>query len=132
MRSRLLYITPLALFTGMFAWIHDEPVLACAEWLVFVTSVLYWSDYMNWRRRLLDIVMVQVSVWIHVVRFMQIEHLTEMQNCCILAVYAASAISYGISIVIDTYAIHPLVWGFGSIGNVLLVCACQDSKKMPS
>lgn len=122
MRSWLLYITPLALFTGVFAWIHGELVLACTEWAVFVTSVLYWSDYTNRRRRLLDIVTVQVCLWTHILRCIQNVQHDQMR---VLAAYAAAAIAYSISVQLNTFVVHALVWMFGAIGNILLVCACR-------
>ena len=40
----MLYITPIAALTGIYAFDNNIYTLAIAEWILVASSVLYWSD----------------------------------------------------------------------------------------
>ena len=67
----ILYITPGALITGLIAYSRYKFVQAYAEFAVFFMSILHWHDpKFGWRRNL-DMITVQLSLWIHIWLFYQ-------------------------------------------------------------
>lgn len=110
----MLYITPLAFFTGIYNWYNDLKILAFSEWFLVASSIYYWSKCDCQFRRYVDMTIVQISLYIHIAYIY-------MYSCIIaFALYIFAIISFGLGHYFDSNLAHSFVWIFGCIGNVIL------------
>lgn len=111
----MLYITPMALFTGIYAAICNLWILAFAEWALVTSSVYYWSHYICRWRRCIDMVVVQLSLYTHLYFTLR------YQSLFALKFYGLGITSYAIGVYYNSFIAHSFVWIFGCIANVFLI-----------
>jgi hypothetical protein len=110
----MLYLTPMAFFTGMYA-IHCRLwILMIAEWSLVASSIYYWSHHIDdWRRRL-DMIVVQLSLYTHL--YYSLYHSSYYS----LSLYTFGMGSYIIGVFYNSYIAHAFVWVFGCTANIVL------------
>lgn len=111
----MLYLTPMAFCTGIYAATHGLYVLAFAEWALVASSVYYWSHHMCAWRRTLDMVVVQLSLAIHLYFAMR------KRSWTALKFYGLAMFSYIAGVYYNSYIAHAFVWMFGCVANVFLI-----------
>jgi hypothetical protein len=113
--SYMLYLTPLVLFTGFCAALNNLWVLAFAEWALFASSIYYWSHHVCKWRRLVDVIVVQASFYVHLYFALRYESWEALKF------YAMASSSYIVGVYCNSYIAHGFVWIFGCIANLLLI-----------
>ena len=111
----MLLLTPLAAFTGLYAFYKKFYIIAFAEWLLVSTSILYWSCPSCNTRRLIDMVIVNISLFIHLgysLLFTIVEP---------IVFYILGMVSYKLGVDLDSNFFHMGIWIFGCIGNIFLI-----------
>jgi hypothetical protein len=111
----MLFLTQIAFITGCIAFSHNFYIIALAEWLLVLSSIIYWMKPSCEFRRKIDIIIVQFSLYTHI--FYSILCNSSMAICC----YLIGMISYAIGLNKDSNIMHALVWIFGCIGNYKLI-----------
>ena len=111
----MLYITPTAALTGIYAFYKKIYVLAIAEWILVASSILYWSDpCCNWKR-IVDMCVVQVSLFIHLYYVYLYKDITS------LLLYLLGICSFMVGHLLNSNMAHSFVWWFGCAGNISLI-----------
>jgi hypothetical protein len=109
------YLTPMFFITSVYAAKCGFPILSFAEWMVGFSSLYYWSNYSCNFRRTVDIVIVQISLYIHI--YFSIRYKSTKSLYC----FGLLAIFYFIGRAYDSIAAHVLVWIFGTLGAIILI-----------
>ena len=111
----MLYITPLASITGIYAWKSKLYYIAIAEWFLVASSIYYWSRCKDEFRRYVDMVVVQLSLYVHLAYI--------FAYGCIIAfiMYFIAMVAFGLGHQYDSNIFHSFVWIFGCIGNYFLI-----------
>ena len=111
----MLFITPLAGLTGIYAWYSNLKYLAIAEWCLVASSIYYWSSCKDQFRRYVDMIVVQLSLYVHLAYVFT-------YGCMIgLTMYFCSMIAFGLGHKYDSNFCHSFVWIFACIGNYILI-----------
>jgi hypothetical protein len=111
----MLFITPLAGVTGIYAWYSDLKYLAIAEWCLVLSSIYYWSKCKDQFRRYVDIFVVQISFYIH------LAYVFTYGCFAALTMYIFSIVAFGLGHKYDSNICHSFVWIFACIGNYFLI-----------
>ena len=120
----MLYLTPMALCTGMYAAAHGLWVLAFAEWALVASSLYYWSHHMCAWRRTVDMVVVQLSLATHLYFTLRYRSWNAL-NC-----YGLAMFSYIAGVYYNSYIAHAFVWMLGCIANVILITNLRVAYKI--
>ena len=111
----MLYITLTAVLTGIYAFYKDIYILAIAEWILVASSILYWSDpYCSWKR-IVDMCIVQASLFIHLYYVYLYKDMTS------LLLYLLGVCSFIAGHLLNSNIAHSFVWWFGCAGNISLI-----------
>ena len=111
----MLYITPAAALTGIYAFANNIYTLAIAEWILVASSVLYWSDPCCSWKRIVDMCVVQVSLFIHLYYVYLYKDITS------LLLYLLGICSFMVGHLLNSNMAHSFVWWFGCAGNISLI-----------
>ena len=111
----MLYITPLAALTGIYAFNNNIYTLAIAEWILVASSVLYWSDPRCSWKRIVDMCVVQTSLFIHLYYVYLYKDMTS------LLLYLLAICSFILGHLLNSNIAHSFVWWFGCAGNFNLL-----------
>ena len=110
----MLYVTPSAGITGIWAAINGIYILAIAEWILVASSVLYWSDPSCSWKRIVDICVVQASLFIHMY------YIYLYKNVFSLLLYLLGICSFVLGHLLNSNIAHSFVWWFACAGNITL------------
>ncbi len=111
----MLYITPIAALTGIYAFVNNINTIAIAEWIVVASSVLYWSDPRCSWKRIVDMFVVQASLFIHLY---YVYLYKDMES---LLLYLLAVCSFIVGHLLNSNIAHSFVWWFGCAGNISLI-----------
>jgi hypothetical protein len=114
-RHWMLYLTPGAFCTGLLAAYYGLWTLVAAEWVLAVSSFIYWSDPSSQSRRRFDMLIVQLSLYIHLY--------TALESTChsALLLYVLGVCSYVLGRAHASHVAHAFVWLFGCTANYVLI-----------
>ncbi len=90
-------------------------VLALAEWMIIMSSIYYWSKNNCQFRRCIDIVIVQISLYIH------LYYAIKYKAKSTLIMIGLIIIFYFIGLYYNSDIAHAFVWIFGTIGMISLI-----------
>ncbi len=110
----MLYLTPMAFFTGIYAVYCNLWILMLAEWSLVASSIYYWSHHINDWKRKIDMIVVQLSLYIH------LYYAIYYSSYYSLTFYTFGMGTYIIGVVYNSYFAHALVWVFGCSANIFL------------
>ena len=111
----MLYLTPMAFLTGIYAAKYSLWVLSVAEWSLVVSSVFYWLNHHDGWRRNVDMIVVQLSLYTH------LYYVVRYSSYNAFALYILAMSSYIVGCIYNTNFAHAFVWIFGCAANVVLV-----------
>ena len=111
----MLILTPLTFITGCKAFINGFYIIAFAEWILVLSSIIYWLKPSCETRRKFDMIIVQLSLYTHIIY----SFISNSSGALIF--YILGIISYLFGIQLDSNIMHSLVWILGNIGNYNLI-----------
>ena len=111
----ILYITPSAALTGIYAFYNNIYTLAIAEWILVASSVLYWSDPCCSWKRIVDICVVNISFFIH------LYYIYLYKDIFSLLLYLLGICSFVLGHLLNSNIAHSFVWWFACAGNITLI-----------
>ena len=110
----ILWLTPYCLFTSLLTFYRQQYVISSSEFLLFLTSVIHWSNPSYGWKRNLDMFISTVNL---------ITHLYYIYiSICNTAFYCAiiTLIAFYISLNYSSYIMHSIGWIFACTGNIYL------------
>ena len=110
----MLYVTPSAGITGIWAAANGIYTLVIAEWILVASSVLYWSDPNCSWKRIVDICVVHTSLFIHMYYIYLYKDMTS------LLLYLLAICSFVLGHLLNSNIAHSFVWWFACAGNITL------------
>jgi hypothetical protein len=93
-----------------------------AEFSLVASSIYYWSHPINCWRRKVDMVVVQLSLYVHL--YYAMYHLSYSS----LTFYTFGMGTYIVGVVYNSYFAHALVWVFGCTANIFLTNGLCEQK----
>ncbi len=111
----MLYLSPLFMGTSIYAARCGFIVLSLAEWMIIISSIYYWSKHTSQFRRKVDIIIVQISFYIH------LYYAIKYKSPTTLFFISLVVITYLIGLHYNSNIAHAFVWIFGCCGMISLV-----------
>lgn len=118
----MLALTPLAMISGVYAHSEDFLLLAYSEWAVLCTSIIYWTKPACEVRRKIDMIIVQLALYIHIFFAFSLCYTS-------LFLYKVAICFYVFGIIFDSNFFHAFMWICGSFANFFLISNMKNNIK---
>jgi len=112
----ILLLLPFPMFNVIYSFIIGLYIISLSELLLVFTSILYWTNLNNIHLRILDIVIVQITIIIHFIYcyiYYCLYPILLMCSWCLLI--------YLIGKYYNSDIIHSFVWISGFISKFILL-----------